>query len=88
MRQEFIDFCQDICFGSQSCVFIPDLYDIFPIANTNTDANNLIIWGGKNRRKEAAALLTAHKSYISTKVIFVKSGGLYLRNSNLQTAPQ
>lgn len=43
--EELVDFSQDICFVSKRCVSIPDLYDIFPITDANTDTDNLVIWG-------------------------------------------
>lgn len=45
VREELIDFPQDICFVSKRCVAIPDLYNIFPVPNANTDADDLIVWG-------------------------------------------
>lgn len=53
VREELIDFPQDICFVSKRCISIPDLYDILPISNANTDADDLILWktdSGQNRR--------------------------------------
>lgn len=42
--KELVDFPQDICFVSKRCVAVPDLYNILPVTNANTDANNLVVW--------------------------------------------
>lgn len=44
VREQLVDFPQDIRFAGKRCIAIPDLYNIFPVSNANTDANNLIVW--------------------------------------------
>lgn len=51
--EEFIHFAQDICFISKRRIFIPDLYNIFPISNANTDANDLVIYSKDKKRLKA-----------------------------------
>lgn len=53
VREELIDFPQDICFVSKRCISIPDLYNIFPVSNANTDTNNLIIWKIKGDKTDS-----------------------------------
>lgn len=52
VRQELVDFPQDIGFVSKRRVFIPDLDDVFPVSNADADAHNLVIWGKKKKKKE------------------------------------
>lgn len=42
--KQLIDFPQDVCFVSERRVPVPDLYNIFPVSNANTDADNLVVW--------------------------------------------
>lgn len=60
--EELVDFPQDICFVSKSCISIPDLYNIFPVTNANTDTNNLIIW------EEKKTITTEIKQILISKI--------------------
>lgn len=44
VREQLVDFPQDIRFAGKRCIAIPDLYNILPVSNANTDANNLVVW--------------------------------------------